>query len=353
MIPTTQRITAQQFLVFNDHLLGLVRARVPLDQGLRRMAEEMKPGLNAPSRFRGFIDRVAGELERGSQLSQALESAQVTLPDYYIALVRAGEAGGSLAEILHHVVTETQRRISHRRAVTSALIYPAVVLIFAVTIFSFILWVIVPHFVDIFLELGAELPLPTLMLVNLATGVGAWWPYLLALMVLLPVLAFGSKWIGRTFRDALLLNLPVVGRLVYDDTIVTFTRSLAFMLARRVPLPDALTLTQSVLENRLARQFVGDVRGEVERGRSLSEALDASNFLAPSTRWMIRLSEQRGDLDATLSEIADYYQDRVQTYRRSIQGLLEPVIITGMGIIIGIMIISLYLPLFYIPKVIR
>jgi len=344
------RITAEQFLRFNEHLFGLVRARVPLDQGLRQMAEEMGRG-----RLQTFTASVAQDLQRGCQLSEALEKFQPHLTDYYVALVRAGEKGGSLAEILHHIVTETRRQIHHRRALVTSLAYPTMVLLMAVGIFSLVCLKVIPHFAAIFREFGAQLPSLTQVIVNLFTGVLT---HLVPLLLIAGILVIGlvivfSGRVARPFRDALLLNFPIIGPLVYNDVAISFCRSLGFLLMRGVTMTDALSLTQSVLRNVVARQFVGQVRESVLRGESLSTALERHHYLPPSASWMIRLSEERGDLDKTLLDLADFYEVKNEHIRQTIGSMVEPVIIFGLGIAIGTVIVALYLPLFTIPKIIR
>jgi type IV pilus assembly protein PilC len=344
------RITSEQFLRFNEQLLGLVRARVPLDQGLRQMALEMGRG-----RLQNFTASVAEDLDRGLQLSAALEKFYPNVTDYYLALVRAGETGGSLAEILHHIIGETRRQIEYRRVLVSSLAYPAMVLVMAVAIFWFICQMVTPRFVDLFAQLGADLPKLTRVVISAFTTIVQHFVPLLVLAVLLAgglVILFRSRTV-RPFRDALLLHCPVISALVYNDIAISFCRSLGFLLTRGVTMSDALVLTQSVMRNVIAKQFVGDVRDGVLRGESLSAAIDQHPYLPPSTHWMIRLSEERGDLDKTLLDIADFYQIRNEQFRRTIGGMVEPVVIFLLGLAIGTIVVSFYLPLFTIPRIIR
>jgi len=344
------KISSEQFLRFNEQLLGLVRARVPLDQGLRQMALEMGRG-----RSQNFTASVAEDLERGLQLSAALEKFRPQVTDYYLALVRAGETGGSLAEILHHIIGETRRQIEHRRVLVTSLAYPAMVVVMAAAIFAFICEMVIPQFVDIFRQLGADLPGLTRIFVSTYTVVTKHFALFAVLAVLIAggVVGLFRSPTARPFRDALLLHSPVISSLVYNDIAISFCRSLGFLLTRGVTMSDALVLTQSVMRNVIARQFVGDVREGVERGESLSAAIDQHPYLPPSTHWMIRLSEERGDLDKTLLDIADFYQIRNEQLRRTIGGMVEPVVIFLLGLAIGTMVVSFYLPLFTIPRIIR
>ena len=344
------RITSEQFLRFNEQLFGLVRARVPLDQGLRQMAGEIGRG-----RLQTLTASVGQDLERGLQLSDALEKLRPHLTDYYVSLVRAGEKSGSLAEILHHIVTETRRQIDHRRVLVTSLAYPVMVCVMAIAVFSFICANVIPHFVDIFRQLGADLPLLTLMVVNTYNALAR---HLVPLLVIAGIFVAGLAIIlpgyaARSFRDALLLNCPIIGSIVYNDTAISFCRSLGYLLTRGVTMTDALALTQSVVRNVIARRFVGDVHEGVLRGESLSAALERHPYLPPSTYWMIRMAEERGDLDKTLLDVADFYQMKNEQIRRTIGGMIEPVIVLALGLAIGTLVISLYLPLFTIPKIIH
>jgi len=346
----SRRITAEQFLRFNEQLLGLVRARVPLDHGLRQMADEMGRG-----RLQTFASAVADDLERGLQLSETLAKFQPQLSDYYVALVRAGEKGGSLAEVLHHIVTETRRQINHRRVVVTSLAYPAMVLVMAVVIFSLILVKIIPQFVEMFAQLGGDLPVPTQMVINASNAlVNHLVPILVVAGVIIAgLIVTGTGRVARPFRDALLLNSPLIGTLVYNELAVSFSRCLGFLLTRGVAMTDALALTASVLRNVIARRFVEKVRESVSSGERFADALERHPFLPPSTCWMIRLAEDRGDLDRTLLDIADFYGVKNEQIRRTIGGMIEPLVILGLGLVIGSIIVSFYLPLFTIPKLIR
>jgi len=350
MIAAAGSITSEEFLQFNEQLLGLVRARVPLDSGLQQMADEIEGG-----RLRTFVASVADDLGRGRQLSQALERFRPEISDYYIALLRAGEKGGSLAEILHHIVSETRRQIDHRHAVAAALAYPTMILLIASAVFAFICLVIIPQFKDVYQELGADLPQPTASLIAVVDAVRHSFPRVVVVAaVLFTVLGlFISGRIARPLRDALLVNLPVIGRFVLNDIAITFMRCLGFLLSRNVTMADALVLTQSVLRNVLAQRFVAQVHEGILRGERFSDMLDRHPYFPMSTRWMIRLSEDRGDLSQTLLDLADFYQTKQQHLRQTFQGMIEPVLIVFLGLVVGFIVVSLYLPLFTIPKIIK
>jgi type IV pilus assembly protein PilC len=340
-------ISAGEFLRFNEHLLGLVEARMPLDEGLRRMVTETRSG-----RLKAFVGEIAEDVEQGSQLSEALAKRKPFVADYYVALVRAGERAGSLAEVLHHIITETRRQIDHRRAVVISLAYPIMVFCLAMAVLMFLCWKVIPEFVDVYHDLGADLPVPTQITVNVAFALrdhllivgAALAGFIGAVLVIPPV---------RPVRDALLLNLPIVGRLVFADMAISFSRCLGFLLARGVPMTEALGLTESVMQNVVARRYVGEVREGVAQGESLGDMLDVHVFLPPSTRWMIHLAEERGDLDRVLLDIASAYEFTQEQVRRTVRGMLEPAMIVALGLLIGWLVITLYLPLFAIPHIIR
>jgi type II secretory pathway component PulF len=349
MSEAVQRIDAEDFLRFNEHLLGLVRARVPLGEGLRQMADEVEGG-----RLQSFVAAVAQDIERGQQLSAALAKFSPQIPDYYLAIVAAGEQSGSLADVLHHIVTETRRQIDYRRALFTSLAYPAMVVLFAAVVLAFVSVVIIPKFKEIYAQLGAELPAPTaVMIVIVDFLLSRKVPLLVGLLLVALVLrqSFAGR-IARRLRDALLLNIPLVGRIVFNDFAITFTRCTGFLLSRGVAMVDALTLTESVVQNLVARDFVAVLRQGVSGGESLSRMLEAYPYFPASTRWIIRLSEERGDLPQTLLDLADFYDVKQQHIREAFRGMLEPILIVALGCVIGTIIVLLYLPLFEIPKVI-
>jgi type IV pilus assembly protein PilC len=314
------------------------------------MAEEVGGG-----RLQTFTSTVADELSRGRQLSEALERYSPDIPDYYIALVRAGEKAGSLAEVLYHVIHETRRQIDHRRAVITSLAYPTMTLLFAAAIIVFVGVVVVPEFRAAYNELGAELPEPTGSLFQLLENVGRHPLYYGATVatIVAALAAFGSGHVARGMRDAILLNMPIVGRMVFNNAAITFMRCTGFLLERGVAMAEALRLTESVMQNVVARQFVAQVREGVERGEPFSDLLDAYPYFPQSTRWILRLAEERGDLDQALLELADFHEVKQEHLREAFRGMLEPVLIILVGLLVGTLVVLLYMPLFEIPKLIK
>jgi type IV pilus assembly protein PilC len=263
-------------------------------------------------------------------------------------MVDAGETGGILDTILQRLATYVEKAVKLKAAVRSALIYPVSVVSIAFVIVGLLLWKVVPIFANLFIGLGAELPLPTRIVIGISNFIGSFW-FMVPIAVIGGV--FGVKAVrsdprGRYMTDNFLLHLPVLGMLLRKIAVARFTRTLGTLITSGVPILEGLNITARTSGNRVVEEALYKVRKSIEEGRTIVDPLRESGVFPNMVTQMIGVGEATGAMDAMLQKIADFYEDDVDAATKDLLTLLEPIMIVLLGIMIGGVVISLYLPLF-------
>jgi type IV pilus assembly protein PilC len=276
------------------------------------------------------------------------EHERIFDPLYY-NMVEAGETGGILDTILQRLSAYIEKNVKLKRAVKSALIYPVAVLGIAGAVITLLLWKVVPIFVTLFNGLGAELPLPTRIVIGLSRFVGSIYGGL-SLVLLVGVgialkLFYGTPQ-GRLSIDGFLLKMPIIGLLLRKIAVARFTRTLGTLISSGVPILEGLDITARTAGNAVVERAIQRTRKEVEAGRSLVDPLKDTEVFPGMVTQMIGVGEQTGAMDAMLQKIADFYEDEVDAAVKDLLTALEPVMIVFLGVVVGGIVISMYLPLF-------
>jgi general secretion pathway protein F len=342
------RLSAQDRLIFAQQLATLVRAGIPLDRCLalsRDLAEK--------EALRTLIDGTLKELRAGKSLANSLASRSDFFPTLYVAMVRAGEASGTLPQVLDRLVEFDQFRQELRSYLVSALIYPALLLTVGGIAISILLGFVVPRFAQVFEEAGKELPLPTWILMQVAEAFRNYGWLAAGLLVVAGLL--GHSWIrtpaGKRRWDRWKLRVPLVGPVALKLEIARFAKTLGTLLSQTVPFVAALHLTRDVLGNRVLAEAIEPLVQGVKRGQGLAGPLQASGFFPPLTVQLATLGEQTGKLDAMLLQVADIYDREVRTATKRLVALVEPAVILLMGLIVGSIVISTLLAIVSINEV--
>jgi type IV pilus assembly protein PilC len=267
----------------------------------------------------------------------------------YVNMVEAGETGGILDTILQRLSGYIEKSVKLQRAVKSALIYPVGVLAIAGLVIILLLWKVVPIFATLFAGLGVSLPLPTKIVIGLSNLIGS----IFGLVALVGVVAiiFGLKfWYGTSqgkyILDSVILKLPVIGILMRKIAVARFTRTLGTLISSGVPILEGLDITAKTAGNAVVERALNFVRKALEEGKSLTEPLKDSAVFPGMVTQMIAVGEQTGAMDAMLSKIADFYEEEVDSAVKDLLTALEPVMIVFLGVVVGGVVISMYLPLF-------
>jgi type IV pilus assembly protein PilC len=338
------KVSTKDMAVFTRQLSVMIDSGLPLVQCLQLLADQQEN----PA-FKKVLTGVRAAVEGGSTLSAAMGQFPRVFDSLFVNMVHAGETGGILDTILQRLSSYIEKNLKLRRQVKSAMIYPTAVIVIAVGVIVLLLWKVVPVFAGLFAGLGAELPLPTRIVIGLSRFVGSIWG--LAILIFFVLLVFAaSAWYrtrpGRLAIDLVLLRLPVVGILLRKIAVARFTRTLGTLLASGVAILEALDITARTSGNAVLERAIQRVRRGVEGGQSLVDPLAESKVFPNMVTQMIAVGEQTGAMDAMLSKIADFYEEEVDAAVKDLLSAMEPMMIVFLGVVVGGIVISMYLPLF-------
>lgn len=337
-------VDAKELAVFTRQFSVMIDAGLPLVQCL-----EILGGQQENKTFQKIIVGVRGSVEGGATLSASMKQYEKVFDPLYYNMVEAGETGGILDTILQRLSTFIEKNVKLKRAVRSAMIYPVSVIGIAVLVITLLLWKVVPIFVTLFNGLQVSLPLPTRIVIGLSNIVGS----IYGLMFF--VFAVGSGvalklWYGtpqgRMAIDRILLRLPIVGLVLRKIAVARFTRTLGTLISSGVPILEGLDITARTSGNAVIELAISKTRKEVEAGRSLVEPLKETDVFPGMVTQMIGVGEQTGAMDAMLQKIADFYEDEVDAAVKDMLTAIEPIMIVFLGLVVGGVVISMYLPLF-------
>jgi type IV pilus assembly protein PilC len=337
-------VDAKELAIFTRQFSVMIDAGLPLVQCLEILA-----GQQENKTFQKILNSVRASVEGGATLSASMKQHEKVFDPLYYNMVDAGETGGILDTILQRLSTYIEKNVKLKRAVKSAMIYPVSVLSIAAGVVALLLWKVVPIFVALFNGLGVDLPLPTRIVIALSNFVGS--IYGLMLVVFFVGGAFALKFwygtpTGRMAIDRLLLRLPVIGVVLRKIAVARFTRTLGTLISSGVPILEGLDITARTSGNAVVEKAISQTRKAVEAGRSLVDPLKETDVFPGMVTQMIGVGEQTGAMDAMLQKIADFYEDEVDAAVKDMLTAIEPIMIIFLGVVVGGVVISMYLPLF-------
>jgi type IV pilus assembly protein PilC len=345
VMPTfgSNKVKTKDIAVFFRQFSVMIDAGLPLVQCLEILAANQEN----PA-FQKTLTGVRMTVEGGSTLANAMRQYPKIFDDLTTNMIEAGETGGILDLILQRLAVYVEKAVKLRGAVKSALIYPVSVISLAGLIVGALLKWVVPIFANLFAGLGVSLPLPTKIVVGLSAFIGQfWWFFILGGVGMV----FGVKQIrnnprGRYITDALMLKLPIMGMLLRKIAVARFTRTLGTLITSGVPILEGLSITARTSGNAVLEEALMKVRKAIEEGRTIVDPLRESGVFPNMVTQMIGVGEATGAMDNMLQKIADFYEDEVDSATKDMLAMLEPVIIGVLGISVGGIVISLYMPLF-------
>ncbi len=337
------KVKTKDIAIFFRQFSVMIDAGLPLVQCLEILAANQEN----PA-FQKTLNGVRTTVEGGSTLANAMRQYPKVFDDLTTNMMDAGETGGILDIILQRLAQYVEKAVKLRSAVKSALIYPVAVVSIAILIVGALLKWVVPIFANLFVGLGVTLPLPTRIVVGLSTFVGQFWWFFIVGAV---AIVFGIKQVrkhprGRYYFDYMLLKLPVLGLLLRKIAVARFTRTLGTLITSGVPILEGLAITAKTSGNAVLEEALMKVRKAIEEGRTIVDPLKECGVFPNMVTQMIGVGEATGAMDSMLQKIADFYEDEVDSATRDMLAMLEPIIIGVLGISIGGIVISLYLPLF-------
>jgi type II secretory pathway component PulF len=333
----------QELATFTTQLANLLNSGMPLTVALNSMTHLESKGIPA-----AVSRELKQEVSEGKGLSEAMAKQPRIFSDLYINMVRAGESSGSLVEVLRRMANHFQQFAEVQAKLTSALIYPALVICMGAALIAFFMFVMMPQFTTIFTGFNIALPLPTRMLIALSQFLlGYWW--LLGLVVIVAFILFfrfKASEAGGRMLDEWRMKAPVIGKIVKLNLFGQFARTLGTLLQNGVPVLTALKITEQVLPNRLIKEAVAKTRAAVTDGKTLAQPLAQSKIFPQLMVDLVRIGEETGDVPGALNNLADTYEGELQIGLRLMTQLIEPVLIVVMGGVVGFLLLSIFLPLF-------
>src|SRR5579884_100016 len=337
------KVKTKDIAIFFRQFSVMIDAGLPLVQCLEILAANQE---NAT--FQKSLNAVRTTVEGGATLANAMRQHPKIFDDLTTNMIEAGETGGILDIILQRLATYVEKAVKLKSAVKSALIYPVSVITLAGLIVGALLKWVVPIFANLFAGLGVALPLPTRIVVGLSAFIGQFWWFLILGGVGLVV---GLKYIrkdprGRYWMDYTLLKMPVMGILLRKIAVARFTRTLGTLITSGVPILEGLSITARTSGNSVLEEGLMKVRKAIEEGRTIVDPLRESGVFPNMVTQMIGVGEATGAMDSMLQKIADFYEDEVDTATKDMLAMLEPIIIGFLGVAVGGIVISLYMPLF-------
>lgn len=337
------RVPPQLIAIFTRQFSVMIDAGLPLVQCLEILAGQQEHKV-----FKRTLITIRQDVESGSSLADAMRKHPKVFNDLYTNMVAAGEAGGILDTILQRLAQYIEKAVKLNSQVKSAMIYPVGVISIAVIVIAIILWKVIPVFAALFAGLGAELPLPTRVVIALSNFIADYW-WLIGAVVFATIYSI-RRWHetprGKRILDATMLKAPIIGGLLRKIAVARFCRTLATLTSSGVPILDGLQITAKTAGNSIVEDAIMATRKSVEEGKTISEPLGDTDVFPSMVVQMIAVGEQTGALDTMLSKIAEFYEEEVDTAVAGLMKLLEPVLIAFLGVAIGGIVIAMYMPMF-------
>jgi len=336
-------VPVKDIAIFFRQFSVMIDAGLPLVQCLEILAANQENLF-----FQKCLTGVRTSVEGGSNLSNAMRQYPKIFDDLTTNMIEAGEAGGILDTILQRLATYVEKNVKLKAAVKSALIYPISVISIACLVIGALLKFVVPIFANMFNSMGVDLPLATAIVIRVSNFVGRWWWLVLTffVLVIVAIRQVRKDPRGRYALDKFLLNLPVLGEVLRKIAVARFTRTLGTLITSGVPILEGLAITARTSGNAVLEDALMKVRKAVEEGRTIVDPLKECGVFPNMVTQMIGVGEATGAMDAMLQKIADFYEDEVDAATKDLLTLLEPILIGFLGLTVGAIVISLYMPLF-------
>ena len=342
-LPFKRKVNQRSIAVFTRQLATMIDAGLPLVQSLEVLSSQQESKV-----FKNIIREIREDVESGSTFAGALKKHPVTFNELYTNLVVAGEEGGILDNILNRLASYIEKSEALKKKVKSALIYPATIVGVAVIVVGILMIFVIPVFESMFKSAGQTLPLPTLIVLTISKLIKKYVIIFIPVLILLFYLLrkYHQTENGKAVLDSLLLKLPVFGPLFKKIAVARFSRTLGTLISSGVPILDGLNIVSRTSGNRAIEIAILNARASIREGETIADPLNRSGIFPPMVIQMISVGESTGALDSMLSKIAEFYEDEVDIAVGNLTSLLEPFLMIFLGVVIGGVVISMYLPIF-------
>jgi len=342
-LPWLERVRPRDLVIFNRQLATMISSGLPLIDNLRVLSEQTES-----RKLSETLKKVVADISSGTSFSKTLAKFPKVFPRLYISMIQAGETGGVLDQILNRLALFLEKEEKIKRDVKAATLYPKLLIGVVIGGIIFLFNFVLPQFLNMFAELGSALPLPTRILMALASFTSSN-KYLIAGAVLISILAFlGYKKSGKGkfYYDLLQMKLPVIGKLVRKEVISRCCRTLGLLYSCGVPLLETLETVKEVAGNEVVARALSMVRRNVEEGTGIAKPLKETKVFPPMPVYMIKIGEETGKLGLMLEKIADFYDEEIESSIKSLSSALEPLLLGVMALAVGFIVVSIYFPMF-------
>jgi type IV pilus assembly protein PilC len=350
VIPFEKRIKDKDFILFNQELMALIKAGYPILRGIEVIVRRVKD-----VHLKELLMKVENDVRGGKSLSEAFAPYERAFSRVYIASLMAGERSGNLAGSISRYIDYAKSISLTKSRIRTALAYPTLLLLFSFLLLSILLVFVLPRFVKFYADFEAQLPAITRALMGFSQAVKTYFLFIIAFLFILFLvyLQLKRRETILVFRDKLKLKIPYGGPIWLESGVALFSRTLSLLLEAGISLLSAVGITRQAVPNRYLIQRMRSLPDHIKNGESLSEALSKADFFPPLSLDMIRIGETSANLEGMLRDVADFYDERIQTKVDTFVSLIEPIIIIFMGLIVAGMLLSVYLPIFNIIRVAR
>lgn len=340
---TAPKITTKTITIFVRMFATMIDAGLPLVQCLEILSNDPEnPSMST------LLKKIRSDVEEGSTFADSLRKHPRYFDNLFVNLAEAGEAGGILDTILNRLATYMEKNEAIKSKIKGAMVYPAVVVTVAVIAVAVLLIFVIPVFATLFTEMGAELPLPTRVVIWLSNFLQRWAIVIVAAIMVL-VYAFKKYYAteqGRVVVDSITLKLPLFGDLIVKSSVARFTRTLGTLISSGVPILDSLEITARASGHAIIEMAILATRDSIKEGKTIAEPLEATEVFPGMVVQMIGVGEQSGALDAMLAKIADFYEEEVDTAVEALTSAMEPLMIVLLGTTVGGVVVAMYMPIF-------
>ena len=341
--PFGKRVPQRAIAIFTRQLATMIDAGLPLVQSLEILASQQDNKI-----FKGILREIREDVEGGSTFAGALKKHPNVFNDLYTNLVVAGEEGGILDNILNRLAAYIEKAEALKKKVKSALVYPSVIVTVAIGVVIILMVFVIPVFETMFSSAGQNLPLPTMIVVEMSKFVRKYIFIVVPAIILAIFLLrkYHHTENGKTVMDRLLLKAPVFGDLFRKIAVARFSRTLGTLVSSGVPILDGLNIVSKTAGNKVIETAILNARASIREGETIAEPLGRSNIFPPMVIQMISVGESTGALDSMLTKIAEFFEDEVDVAVSNLTSMLEPLLMIFLGVVIGGVVIAMYLPIF-------
>ena len=344
-----EKVKTKDLSIFTRQFATMIDAGLPIVQCLDILGEQSESKL-----LRNTVRTIRQDVEGGATLADALRKHPKIFDALYINMVEAGEAGGVLNTVLNRIALFIEKANKLKKKVKGAMIYPCAIIAVAVIVVSILLIFVIPVFAELYGSMGKALPAPTQITINISNWFVASWYYLLLALggVVAGVRFYYQSDQGRINIDGLLLRLPVVGDMLRKVAVARFSQNMAILLSSGVPILEGLAITARTAGNKVVEKAIMDSRVSISQGKTVAEPLAESKIFPPMVCHMVAVGETTGGLDGMLRKIAEFYEEEVDDAVANLTALMEPAIMVVLGVILGGLVISMYLPIFQLGSLV-